>query len=137
MNRTSTPPIGMEIIGLLNAYSSMVRIMLWNFLEQFMFPPFATITWHHRVGYRIQFRSLAILQLIKFWVLPKSINTITFFFFIYSSISKVWGVVIRTNALQDMVRFIYPFSTRRVGSWCMYSSFNVSCSFSSSSSQSM
>jgi len=113
-NTTSTPSIGMKIIGLFNTYSPMDILILWHFLEKFMVPPFATITWHSDVGYRKQFNSLAILQWIKLWVLPELINIITFFFLIYPSILRVWGVVIHVNALQDIVRFIYSFS--RIGS---------------------
>ena len=49
---TSTPPIGMERIGLINTYYPMVSLILWHFPEQFIVPPFATITWHYGVGYR-------------------------------------------------------------------------------------
>ena len=41
---TSTPPIGMERIGLFNKYFPTVSLILWHFLEQFIVPPFATIT---------------------------------------------------------------------------------------------
>ena len=96
--KMSTPPIGMESIGLVNTYSPMDSLILWHLLEQFIVPPFAIITWHSGAGYRKQFNSFAILQWIKLWVLPKSINTITFFFLICSSILMVWGVVIPSNA---------------------------------------
>ena len=132
---TSTPPIGMESVGLFNTYSPMESLILWQFLEQFIVPPFATISWHSGVGYRKQFNSLSTLQWIKLWVLFESINTITFFFLIYPFILRVWRVVIPANALQDMVRSIYSLSG--VGSWCISSSFDISCSFSLSSSQSM
>ena len=49
---TSAPPIGMESIGLVNTYSPMDSLILQHFLEQFMVPPFAIITWHSGVGYR-------------------------------------------------------------------------------------
>ena len=130
---TSTLPIGMESIGVLNTYYPMVRLILWNFPDQFIVPPFETITWHAGAGYRKQFNSLASLQWIKLWVLPESINPITFLFLICPSILRVWGVVVPANALQDMVRIIFS----RVGSWCISSSFEVYCSFYSSSSQSM
>ena len=132
---TSAPPIGMERIGLVNTYSPMVSLILWHFPEQFIVPPFATITWHSGVGYKKQFNSLATLQWIKLWVLLESINTITFFFLICHSILRVWGVVIPTNALHDMLGLIS--SSSRVSSWCISSSFEVPYSFSSSSSQSM
>ena len=96
-----------------------------------MVHPFATITWHSSARYKKEFNSLAILQWIKLWGLPEPINTITFFFLICPSILILWGVVIFANALQDMVGFIYSFS--RVCSWCIPSSFDISCSFSSSS----
>ena len=93
------------------------------------------IKWNSGAGNRKQFNSLATLQWIKLWVLPESINTVTFFFLICPSILRVWGVVILDNALHDMVRLIS--SSSRVGSWCISSSFEVSCSFSFSSLQSM
>ena len=37
-------PKGMESIGLVNTYSPMVSLILWHFPEQFIVPPFATIT---------------------------------------------------------------------------------------------
>ena len=86
---TSAPPIWMESIVLFNTYSPMVSFILWHFPEKFIVPPFATITWHSSVGYRKQFNSLATLQWIKLWVLPESINTITFFFLICPSILRV------------------------------------------------
>ena len=70
---TSTPPIGMESIGLVNTYSPMDSLILWHFPEKFMVPSLATITWHFGAGYRKQFNYLAILQSIKLWVLPESI----------------------------------------------------------------
>ena len=69
----------MEIIGLFNIYSPMDSLILWRFPEKFMVPPLATITWHSGTGYKKQFNSLAILQCIKLWVLPESINIVTFF----------------------------------------------------------
>ena len=82
---TSTPPIGMESIGLFNTYSPMDNLILWHFPKQFIIPPLAIITWNFGVGYRKQFNYFAILQGIKLWVLLESINTITFFL-------MVWGV---------------------------------------------
>ena len=96
----------MAIIGLFSTYSPIDRLILWDFPTQFMVFPSATITWNSSVGYMKKFKSLAILEWIKLWVLPKSINTITFFFLIYPSILRVWGVVIPTKALQDMVGVI-------------------------------
>ena len=129
---TSTPPIGMESIVLLNTYFPMVSLILWHFPENFIVPPFATISWHFVVGYRKKFNSLVTLQWIKLWVLPKSVNTITFLFLICPSILRVWVVVILANALKYMVGFVSYFSG--VGCWCISSSFYVIYSFSSSSS---
>ena len=111
----------MDSTGIFNTYYPMVSLILWHFPEKFIVPPFATITWHFGAGYRKQFNSLATLQWKKLWVLPESINTITFFFLICPSILRVWGVVIPANALHDMVGLIY--SSSRVGSWCISSSF--------------
>ena len=47
---TSAPPIGMESIGIFNTYSPNLSLILWNFPEQFIVPPFATITWHSGVA---------------------------------------------------------------------------------------
>ena len=132
---TTTTPIGMDSIRIFNTYSSMVIFILWHFPNQFTVPPFETITWFSGVGYRKKFNSSTILQWIKLWVLLESINTITFFFFIYPFILRVWRVVIPTSSLQDMVGLIYSFSM--VCSWCISSSFDVSYFFSSSTSQSM
>ena len=117
---TSTPPIGMENIGLFD------HIPLWlawyyGIFEKFIVPPFATITWHFGARYRKQFNSLDILQWIKLWVITESINTITLFFLICPPILRVWGVVIPSNALHDMVRIIS--SSSRVGSLCISFSF--------------
>ena len=58
----STPPTGMEWIGIFNTYSPMVSLILWHFLEKYIVPPFETITWNSGAGYRKQFNSLAIFQ---------------------------------------------------------------------------
>ena len=128
----------MEIIGIFSTYSPIDRLILWHFPMQFMVFPSATITWNSGAGYMKKFKSLAILEWIKLWVLPESINTITFFFLIYPSIFIFWGLVTPTKALQDMVGVIssavscfFPS-----GISCSFSS-SVSCSFYSSSSQSM
>ena len=120
---TSTPPIGMESIEQFNTYCSMVSLILWHFLDQFIVPPFSTITWHSGTGYGKQFNSLSILQWIKLWVLPESISIITFLFLICPCILRAWGVIIHTNALTDMVGFVS--SSSRVGSLCISSSFEV------------
>ena len=119
----------MESIGLFNTYFLMDSLILWHLPKKFMVPPLTTITWHSGAGSRKQFNSLAILQLIKLWVLPESINTITFYFLICPSIFIVWGVVIPINALQDMVGFIS--SLCGVGSWWVSFYFDVSWYFSS------
>ena len=56
------------------------------------------------VGYKKKLRSLAPLKWTKLWVLPKSINTVTFLFFIYPSILRFWGVIILPNSWHDMAR---------------------------------
>ena len=82
---TSTPPIGVEIIGLFNTYFPVVRLILWHFHEQFIVPSSAIITWNYGVVYTNKLRSLATVQRINLWVLPESINIVTFLFLIYPS----------------------------------------------------
>jgi len=52
----------MESIGLANTYSPMDSLVLWHFPEQFIVPPFATITSHSGAGYKKQFNYFATLQ---------------------------------------------------------------------------
>ena len=95
---TSTPLIVVAIMGLFNTYSPVVRVILWHFPEQLIVPPSTIITWNSGAWYIKQLRALYNLQWMNLWVLLESINTVTFFFFKYPSILRVWGMQIPTNA---------------------------------------
>ena len=69
---------------------------------------------------------------MKLLVLQESIKNVTFLFFMYHSILRVWGVLITTNAWKYMVGLI----SSEVASY-ISSSWDGSFSFGSSSSQSM
>jgi len=76
-NTTSAPTIWVAIAGISNKYSPIVRLILWHFLEQFMAPPSAIVTWNSGARYMKQFEVLADLQLMRLygyycnqWTLP-------------------------------------------------------------------
>ena len=73
---------------------------------------------------------------MKLWVLPESINIVTFLFFMYPSILRVWGVLILANAWQDIVGVISFEVASYVSSKVAYF-LDASSSFGSSTSQSM
>jgi hypothetical protein len=109
---TSAPTIWIAIAGISNKYSPIVRLMLWHFLEQFMVPPSAIVTWNSGVRYMKQFEALANLQLMRLygyccnqWTLPH------FSFLIYPSILGVWGVAMSVNAWNYMVG-VFSFGSR-------------------------
>ena len=112
------------------------KLVLWHFPEQFIVPPSTIITWNSGVKYTKKLRILANLQLMKLLILPESINIVTFFFFMYPSILRVWGVLIPSNAWQHMVGVIYFEVVSSISSE-VASSWDASFSFGSSSSQSM
>jgi len=56
---TSTPPMGITIIGLFITYSPIVRLILFHFPKQLIVPPSVIITWNSGAGYTKQLRSLA------------------------------------------------------------------------------
>ena len=102
-NTTSTPPIWMEIMGLSKKFSLVLSLIIWHFPKQFMVPPSTIITWNSGVVNKNQLRSFSNLQLMKLWVLPESINIVTFFLLMCPCILRVCGVMMSVNAWQDIV----------------------------------